>query len=103
MAESVLTDGQTQEWCEGSAGYDSPTAGALERCVRERDNANLVAPDEHLVEFYREDSGGVRHEAHPWPVDGNGVKVEFGDESVTVTNDVGVRATYPNSVFDDSR
>lgn len=105
MAESTLTGGQTRQWCEGTKGYDSPTGGELERCVRERDNANLVAPDEHLVEFYRKDSDGLRVEAHSWPVDGNGVEVEveFGDDDVTVINGSGVRASYPNSVFDDAR
>lgn len=101
-AETSLTGGQTREWCEGDKGYDGPN-GPLERCVRERDDTNLLADDEHTIEFYREDSGGDRYEAHAWPLDGDDVRVEFGDDSVTVTTAGGMTATYPNSVFDDSR
>lgn len=102
LAESVLTGGQTREWCEGTAGYDSPAGGPLERCVRERDNRNIVAADEHLVEFYRKDSGGGRYEPHPWPLDGEDVEVDFGEDGVTITGE-GISATYPSSVYDDAR
>lgn len=103
LGESVLTGGQTREWCEGTKGYDSPTGGELERCIRERDDRNLVAPDEHLIEFYRGESGGARYEPHPWPLDGDEVEVDFGENGVTVSDGAGVSATYPNSVYDDAR
>ena len=102
VVESTLIGGQTREWCEGTAGYDSPAGGPLERCVRERDNRNVVAADEHLVEFYRKDSGGERYEPHPWPLHVEEVEVDFGEDGVTITGD-GVSATYPNSVYDDAR
>lgn len=102
LAESVLTGGQTREWCEGTKGYDSPTGGELERCVRERDNHHVVAPDEHRVEFYRKDSGGGRYEPHPWPLDGEDVEVDFAEDGVTITGE-GISATYPSSVYDDAR
>lgn len=100
VAESVLAGGQKQEWCEELT--DDPTVTVRERCVRERDNRNLVAPDEHLVEFYYSDTGGVRFEPHPWPLSGE-VDVEFGDGSVTLRNDAGMTATYPDEVFRDAR
>ncbi|WP_084449816.1 hypothetical protein [Janibacter indicus] len=100
VAESVLAGGQTHEWCEELT--DDPTVTVRERCVRERDNRNLVAPDEHLVEFYYSDTGGVRFEPHPWPLSGE-VDVEFGDGSVTLRNDAGMTTTYPDEVFRDAR
>lgn len=100
---TVHRTGETeQSWCEGSRGYDSPQ-GPLERCVREQTITHLVAADRHEIQFYRADSGGVRFEPHPWPLDGSGIDVEFDDDGVTVTNDAGMSATYPNSVFDDAR
>ena len=81
---------------------DDPTVTVRERCVRERDNRNLVAPDEHLVEFYYRHTGGVRYEPHPWPLSGE-VEVEFGDGEVTLRNDAGMSATYPDEVYRDAR
>ena len=100
LAESVLVGGQTREWCE--ALTDDPTVTVQERCVRERDNVNIVASDEHLVEFYYRHTGGVRYEPHPWPLSGE-VEVEFGDGEVTLRNDAGMAATYPDEVFHDAR
>ena len=102
VAESVLVGGETREWCEGKQGYDS-NHGPVERCVRERHETHLVADDEHVVELYRKESGGARYEVHPWPLTGQQVEVEFGDDSVTVSDGHGISATYPNSVFDDVR
>lgn len=100
---TVPTTGETeQSWCEGSPGYDS-NQGPLERCVREQTITHLVAADRHEIQFYRAASGATRHEPHPWPLDGSGIEVEFDDDGVTVTNDAGMSATYPNSVFDDAR
>ena len=89
VAESVLVGGETREWCEGKQGYDS-NHGPIERCVRERANHNLIASDEHDIELYRKETGQQ-------------VEVEFGDDSVTVSDGHGISATYPNSVFDDVR
>ena len=100
IAESHLVGGRTQQWCEELT--DDPTVTVRERCVRERDNRNLVAPDEHLVEFYYGDTGGVRFEPHPWPLSGE-VEVEFGDGEVTLRNDADMTATYPDEVFRDAR
>ena len=102
VAEYVLVGGETREWCEGTKGYDS-NHGPVERCVRERHETHLVADDEHVVELYRKESGGARYEVHPWPLTGQQVEVEFGDDSVTVSDGHGISATYPNSVFDDVR
>lgn len=101
-AEAVLVGGQTQEWCEGTQGYDN-NHGPVERCVRERRNVNAIASDERVVELYRAESGGVRYETHPWPLTGQDVEVSFDEDSVTVSDDHGVSATYPNSVYDDAR
>lgn len=101
-AEHVLVGGETQEWCEGTQGYDG-NHGAVERCVRERRNSNVVAADEHLVELYRAESGGDRYDVHAWPLTGQDIDVTFDDDSVTVSDGHGVSATYPNSVFDDTR
>ena len=52
--------------------------------------------------FYYADSGGLRYEAHPWPLDGE-VEVDFGDGEVTLRNDAGMSATYPDEVYRDAR
>lgn len=101
-AEYVLIGGETHEWCEGSRGYDG-NHGPIERCVRERHNTNLVADDEHVIELYSKESGGDRYEVHAWPLRGQDVEVEFREDSVRVRDGHGVSATYPNSVFDDTR
>ena len=54
------------------------------------------------MEFYYADSGGLRYEAHPWPLDGE-VEVDFGDGEVTLRNDAGMSATYPDEVYRDAR
>lgn len=102
VAEDVLGGGGTREWCEGTQGYDS-AHGPTERCVRERDDDNLVASDEHLIELYRAETGGDRFEVHAWPLRGEDVEVDFDEDSVTVRDGHGVSATYPNAVFDDTR
>ena len=102
VAEDVLVGGQAREWCEGKRGYDS-NHGPIERCVRERDDDNLVASDEHLIELYRAGSGGDRFEVHAWPLRGEDIEVDFDEDSVTVRDGHGVSATYPNTVFDDTR
>lgn len=99
--EESLVGGHTRHWCEGTQGYESPN-GAIERCVRERENHNLLADDRHQMEMYRGGSPG-RYEAHPWPFRGDDVTVDFRPDSVRVSDDAGVSVTYPNSVFDDSR
>ena len=100
IAESHLVGGRTQQWCEELT--DDPTVTVRERCARERVNTNVVAPDQHVVEFYYADSGGLRYEAHPWPLDGE-VEVDFGDGEVTLRNDAGMSATYPDEVYRDAR
>ena len=99
--EQSLVGGQTRHWCEGTQGYDSPT-GPVERCVREREDHNLLADDRHQLELYRGGSPD-RYDAQPWPFRGDDVEVGFGANSVRVSDDAGVSVTYPNSVFDDSR
>ncbi len=100
-AEHLLVGGETREWCEGSQGYES-NHGPVERCVRERSNPNLVAPDEHVVELHTA-AAADRFETHPWPVTGQDVDVEFTAGSVTVRDEHGVSASYPSSAFDDAR
>ncbi len=101
-AEHLLLGGETRVWCEGTRGYDG-NHGPVERCVRERHDTNLVASDEHLIELYRKESGGDRYEVHAWPLRGQDVEVDFTADSVTVRDGHGVSATYPNTVFDDTR
>lgn len=102
LVEDHAVGGETREWCEGTEGYDSHH-GPVERCVRERDDPKLVASDEHHIELYRAGSDGARYEFHPWPVRGHDVEVDFGADGVTVSDEHGVRAYYPNSVYEDTR
>ena len=99
--EQSLVGGHTRHWCEGTRGYDSPT-GAIERCVREREDHNLVADDRHQVELYRGGSPD-RYDAQPWPVRGDEITVVFEPDGVRVSDVEGTTVTYPNSLFDDSR
>ncbi len=99
--EHLLVGGETRQWCEGTQGYDGPN-GPLERCVRERDDGNLLADDVHRLELHRADVP-ERYARQPWPFGGEDVEVDFGPDSVTVTDGDGVTVTYPNSLYDDGR
>ncbi|WP_068255750.1 hypothetical protein [Janibacter corallicola] len=101
VLETLLVGGQTRHWCEGTRSYESPS-GPVQRCVRERDDHNLVVDDRHRLELYRGGSPD-RYDAQPWPFRGKEITVAFEPDGVRVSDAEGTTVTYPNSLYDDSR